>query len=282
MGAYENLYVKRCLCHRAGSMQYSNIGGVQGDVSKTEEAWADAGDHTRSGSGLHQQGSGGQQVDMLALGNVSRCLTSMLLRSIPADLPMERAPMTPGSRTRALGRVPSAISCQDAAQKLSEMHTAALDALLFHLRSVLWMLSHHLGADFSWFCSAAVSGDSLVAVLNEVGDLTAPSSKRVHVVVGLIQQAAADMFDSQQAVRQWRTKYDAAAGMLLQHYGSCVRMPDTCNPIAQAVSQVQQWADDALAHSQMILDKFCGGILSLEASRAGRSWAPSALLACVT
>lgn len=274
---------EQCQCHRVCSMQYINIGRVQGDAARAEGAWVDTGDHTRSGSGLRQQGSGGEQaLDMLALGNVTRCLTSMLLRSIPAELPVERGPSTPGSCTRALGRVPSAISCQDAAQQYAEMHTAALDVVLYHLRSVLWMLSHHLGADFSRFCSAAVSGDSLAAVLKEVGDPTAPSSERVHVVVGHIQKAAADMFDSQQTVRQWRNKYDAAAAMLLQHYATCVRVPDTRNPIAQAASQVQQWTDDALAHSQTLLDTFCGGILSLEASRAGRSWAPSAFLSCVT
>lgn len=253
---------------------------VQAQVSRVEEDWADMHGDTGSNSGWMQPpgGKGETAIDTLALGNVTRCLTSMLLRSIPAELPHDRGSCTPGSRTRAAGRVPSAITCQDAARQYAEMCTTALDFVLYHLRAVLWMLSHHLGADLSTFCSASVSGAPLVAVLEEIGDVTAPSSMRVHVAVGRIQKAAADMFDAQQAVRQWRGKYDAASAMLLQHYRACVRVSDTHNPMAQAVSQVQQWADDALAHSQTILDTFCGGILSLEASRAGRSWAPRALL----
>lgn len=215
---------------------------------------------------------------MLALGNVTRCLTALLLRSLPAEHLWEKVSGTPGSRSRTAGRIPSALNFQAAAQQYTEMCTAASDVVLHYLRSVLWMLSHHLGADFSSFASAAVSRDGLAAVMEQIGDNNAPSSVRVHVVVGHIQQAAADMFDSQQAVRRWRMQFDAAAAMLLQHYRACMRVPDTRNPAAKAVMQVQQWADDAMAHSQSILDTFCAGILSLEASRAGRSWAPRAPL----
>eukprot|EP00892_Ulva_mutabilis_P006375 jgi/Ulvmu1/4109/UM019_0088.1 len=247
---------------------------VQAGGMQVDESWAEVGQEPRSSSA--GQESGGAAVDMLALGNVTRCLTALLLRALPAEQAWEVGPPTPGSRTRATGRVPSALSFTDAAQQYTEMCTTASDVVLYHLRSVLWMLSHHLGTDFASFCSAAVSGDDLAAVLEEVGDPAAPSSERVHVLVGHIQQAAADMFDSQQAVRQWRAKFDAAAALLLQHYRACMRVPDTRGVVSQAVVQVQQWADDALTHSQTLLDAFCGGILSLEASRAGRSWAPRA------
>lgn len=251
---------------------------MQNDATGATGEWAAALEDEQGADAAQQTTSyEDAAVNMLALGNVTRCLTSMLLRSIPTEV-SEKGPPTPGLRRRATGRVPSAISSQDAAQQYAEMSSVSLDVVLYHLRAVLWMVSHHLGADVSAFCSATVSGESLVAVLLEVWDGTAPSSKRVHVVVGRIQTAAAHMFDSQQAVRQWRSKYESASALLLQHYHTCVRVPDTHDPVSQAIEQVQKWADDALAHSKTLLDTFCGGILSLEASRAGRAWAPSAFL----
>jgi hypothetical protein len=204
--------------------------------------------------------------------SVARCLSSFATRSIPGFLTAEVATdvARPARLTDLL--VPGNLTSVAALQQFSEICGAASDTLLNHLRIAMWLQSHFLGLDLASFCGVVVAPEYVHAVLDALTDPAESSSMPVQEVVGKVQRAAAAMFDAQLAVDRWRSLYNEAVRELLRYFASCERA--LSDSLSTAVKGVQQWVDDAVDHTKMVMDTLSGGILSLEISRTGKTWSP--------
>ena len=124
----------------------------------------------------------------------------------------------------------------------------------------------------------------------------APASNpaSVHVIVGGVQAAAAGLYDAQQFVKRWKVQHEEASTSLLTHLDSATNVggyggavvgnsvgshgtSERVRVVATgALAASRKWVAAALAHGDTLLERYCSGILSIEASRAGRAWAPGA------
>lgn len=134
------------------------------------------------------------------------------------------------------------------------------------------------------------SGARTAGNVANAAHVSAPA--RVHVIVGGVQAAAAALYDAQQAVKRWKVQHEEASRALLTHldsatsgggYGGAVigtsvgshgTSERVRNVATGALTATRKWVDAAVAHGDTLLERFCSGILSIEASRAGRAWAP--------
>lgn len=114
----------------------------------------------------------------------------------------------------------------------------------------------------------------------------------VHVIVGAVQSAAAELYDAQQAVKRWKILHEEASKALLVHldtatsgggyggavignsFGSHAISERVRNVTTCALTASRKWVDASVAYGETLLARFCSGILSIEASRAGSAWAP--------
>ena len=161
-------------------------------------------------------------------------------------------------------------------RRLMQLNEAAEQQALQAARTVAWLLSHLLADPYALARAATNSDAAAKALLDAIYDTQCPTSVRVHALYGSVQHAAAEMYDAQQQVVQWNAKYREATGALLRHMASCGR---ALGVRADALARdVEAWYAAVSADSHTLLDTFCSGILSLEASRAGQTWSPGVLV----